>query len=306
MSITNTLTIFLYHGVTDNKNEIIRNKSNKHMFVQDFENQIKKIRSKYTLLSIDEVVEIHKSNLTWPRNAAAVTFDDGFKNNYKLAAPILLEYNIPTTFYVSSGMINTDMMFWVDMIEDCITRSEKNTISIGLYDTLDISLSNIKNKIKAINLIKGYCKQVSSSKKNKVINKLIKETKVTPSVEASDDYRLMNWNELKLINDESIFTVGGHTLYHDIMTANEIEKTSLDISSCLNLLNYNLEQRTQHFSYPEGQDCHYNASVISELKKHGVICCPTAVDGVNSKESLFELKRIMPGFMGRQFPNILS
>jgi hypothetical protein len=38
------------------------------------------------------------------------------------------------------------------------------------------------------------------------------------------------------------------------------------------------------------------------LKKHGIVSSPSAIDGVNFDEDLFNLKRIMPAFMGRSFP----
>ena len=59
-------------------------------------------------------------------------------------------------------------------------------------------------------------------------------------------------------------------------------KNKADISSC-------------HYSYPEGQKIDFNDDVIQTLKKNGIKCCPTAMEGVNELRlsSLFHLKRVM-------------
>ena len=143
---------------------------------------------------------------------------------------------------------------------------------------------------------------MDSKKKNNIINELIKNTNVSPSVESSPDYKIMTWNELNELKNNSLFTIGGHTLNHEIMSAQNIEKMKMDVKATLSLLNYNLNQKTVHFSYPEGQIHHYNDTVISSLIDCGIICSPSAIDGINFGEDLFNLKRIMPNFMGREFP----
>ena len=115
----------------------------------------------------------------------------------------------------------------------------------------------------------------------------------------------MNWQELKAMNASDLFIIGGHSLYHNILSMiSPFEKLALDIDTSLALLKYHLDQEITHYSYPEGQAIHYNQTVIDYLKQQGIICCPSAIDGTNPQDSLdlFHLKRVMVGFMGREFP----
>ena len=65
--------------------------------------------------------------------------------------------------------------------------------------------------------------------------------------------------------------------------------------------------KVEHFSYPEGQEHHFNNEVIAALKKENIICSPSAVYGYNDfSEDLFHLKRIMVGFDGAVFPHDTS
>jgi peptidoglycan/xylan/chitin deacetylase (PgdA/CDA1 family) len=119
----NKLTILLYHGVTNSLSDGIENFSHKHLSIKDFENHIRFIKKNCNILSMDDVVNIKNEGGHWPQNAVAVTFDDGFKNNFTTAAPILEKYGCPATFYICAGMINANLMFWVDKIEDCINSA---------------------------------------------------------------------------------------------------------------------------------------------------------------------------------------
>ena len=297
-----TLVILLYHGVTEGIRNGVGNFSGKHIDIKCFEDQIGLIKKKYTLLSMDDVVEIYTNGDRWPKNSVAVTFDDGFQNNYFNAAPILDKYKCPSTFYVCAGMINTDLMFWVDIIEDCLNRTKKTAVRIHLAEDAVLYLRDDDEKIQAIDTVKKYCKKVASPVKDRILDELIEETDVSPSSDASSDYKMMSWKQLRAICDSDLFTVGGHTLYHDIMSAQPVDRMEKDVDTTLSLLEYNLGESMIHFSYPEGQAHHYSQEVISALCKKGIVCSPSAIDGFNTDENLFNLKRIMPNFMGRDFP----
>ncbi len=297
------LTILLYHGVFKKKSKGVANFSGKHLFIDNFYNQMKVIKENYNILSINEIVELKKNKLKWGENSVAVTFDDGFKNNYKYALPILEELKIPTVFYICAGMIGSSHMFWVDIIEDCINRSKKKYIFLKLDKNYKFNILNKDEKIKTINKIKFYCKKIKNKIKNEVIQNLIEETNVIPDLDVDENYQIMNWNELKEISKNELFTIGGHTLYHDIMTSNPLSVIEKDIELTVKLLEFNLSEKIKHFSYPEGQEYHYNSKIINKLKKNNIICCPTAIKGANNFQSdLFNLKRIMPNFMGTKFP----
>lgn len=296
------LTILLYHGVTRSKSRGVENYSKKHISQNDFFKQMKYIKKKYNLLSIDDVVEIKKKNKKYPAGAVVVSFDDGFKNNFSTAAPILLDLKIPAVFYITSGVVNTTMMFWVDSIEDCINLTTNPGIKIYLDKICELSISNPRRKILAIERIKSFGKKNGNSI-NRIIADLIDSTGVVPSIEHAKNYEKITWKDLAELNSNKLFTIGGHSLYHDILADLNAAELDNNLELSIKLLENNLNRTIKHYSYPEGQDGHYNHYVIKALKRKGIICCPTAKFGLNSlKTDLFDLKRIMVGFMGTPFP----
>jgi peptidoglycan/xylan/chitin deacetylase (PgdA/CDA1 family) len=301
--IKNELSILLYHGVSNLIPKGIENASNKHISQNAFHKQMSYIKKHCNLLSMDDVLEclcIGK----FPEKSVAITFDDGFKNNYSVAAPILDELQLPATFYFCSGIINTDRMFWVDEIEDCINRSKVKHIDISLGNRIQkFSLENNNSKLEALIKIKDYCKKQGSDITSVLIKELQGKTQIVPSVESSDNYKKMNWKEVCEMDRNKLFIIGGHSMYHDILTALSDEQMREDVETSIEVMENKLGHKITHYSYPEGQKHHYSNKVISVLKSKGIKCSPSAVCGLNDvTENPFHLKRIMVGFSGLPFP----
>jgi peptidoglycan/xylan/chitin deacetylase (PgdA/CDA1 family) len=303
--MSNSLTLLLYHGVTSAQSIGIENVSKKHIPVAEFAQQMEYIRDNCTVLSMDDVVDIHLKGKLYPKNAVAVTFDDGFKNNFTDAAPVLDSLGVPATFYFTAGIINTDIMFWVDEIEDCVNSSTQPSITITLDGNKTFPLTTYDEKVAALTEIKAYCKRASAEVKNRIIKDLKMVTDVTPTVHHATNYLKMNWGELKAMATNPLFILGGHSLYHDILSSFATdEKLAEDLHLSIKLLEYHMNRRVTHYAYPEGQAHHYNDTVIRLLQEMGIVCSPSAIHGINydGEYDLFNLRRVMVGFNGTPFP----
>jgi peptidoglycan/xylan/chitin deacetylase (PgdA/CDA1 family) len=293
----------LYHGVTSAKSRGIENYSGKHILEDEFFQHMKYIKKHCVVISIDEAVEFKRKRKGYPPRAVVVSFDDGFRNIFTSAAPILESLRIPAIFYITSGIVNTDIMFWVDMIEDCLNITRKSSIKIRLDKEYSFAIRNNGQKINALQRIKSFCKASRADVKNRVINDLMVSTKVSPSTSHALNYQKISWPELKMLSKNSLFTIGGHSLYHDALSQLGSDRLRCDIPLSLKLLEYNLGKKIFHYSYPEGGPRDYNEKIIQYLKSLGIVCCPSAQVGLNDLNTgLFHLKRIMVGFMGIRFP----
>ena len=304
-SLEEKLTILLYHGVTKEKREGIINYQGKHISDLEFYEQMKFVKEFCTPLDIDEWIEIKEDKKNIPPYPTLITFDDGFKNNLEVASPILEDFSVPTTFYLSSGMINSDLMFWVDIVEQCLNLSDRRAIKLKLEEEVEFNIGSLEGKLKALLDIKKWCKSQKDLEKERVIKDLIQQTEVEPDKDKHPNYQTLNWDEVKQLNSKELFTIGGHTHTHTILSSLTDNQLDFQISKCINEISKNLNMNLRHFSYPEGQSNHFNERVIEILKEKNIICCPTAMYGFNDfDEDLFHLKRVMVGFEGAPFPHI--
>lgn len=254
--------IFLFHGVVAKDDYKIRNYTRKHLTVGYFYKVLQDLKNKGNPVSMDDIMK-HDC----PPNSFAVTFDDGFYNNYSLAAPILVELRIPATFYVTSSFVDQNSMSWIDRIE---------------YSFEENKLTNKKE----LDYIRSKVKADSHTNPNAYADSFT-------SIISSDDPldKKMSWQDVKELSEK--FTIGGHTHTHPIMSYLNDDELDAEIELPLAFLK-KIGIHTQHFSYPEGLDYCYNDKVIKRLKHYGIKICPTAISGLNTtKTDLFNLKRIM-------------
>ena len=102
----NPAYILLYHGVTDTSPAGIENFSGKHIKKSEFENHMQFLSENCNTVSLREMSNSLSSNVKNPDKYVSVTFDDTFRNIYDVAFPILKKYNIPATFFITTGMID--------------------------------------------------------------------------------------------------------------------------------------------------------------------------------------------------------
>ena len=117
---TNDFRIFLFHGVIKKNIYKIRNYNNKHILEKDFFSIIKFLKENGNNLSINQLVELIKKRRY--KKILFDFFDDGFENNYSIAAPILDYFKLNATFYFSTDFVQNNSMSWIDKIEYCFEK----------------------------------------------------------------------------------------------------------------------------------------------------------------------------------------
>jgi len=102
------VVVLLYHRVDDNFRDSVT------VGVGQFDRQMEIIKRCYPVISIEDIINDNLPSYT-PQPLVAVTFDDGYLDNYKNAMPILLKHQIPAAFFVSTGIVGTDNGFAHDI-----------------------------------------------------------------------------------------------------------------------------------------------------------------------------------------------
>ena len=289
----NYISIFLFHGVVKKKTENnFVDYINKHLDKTHFEKIIKFLKSHGTSLSMSEAVYILDNKLETPKNAFVITFDDGFKNNYEIACPILDYYKINSIFYVTSSFIEENTNSWIDDIEiDLINTTTENV------NLLNKSFKIISNKEKKYFL--EFIRHEVKIKNNKKIIDLVKNVLSKKSYDNNntDDYdeyyRKMDWDDVISLSQNSLFEVGGHTHTHCILGHTSKENIEFEIKKNQFLLKKFMSREPKHFSYPEGKSYSFNNLVIDTLKKYKYKSSVTTLENINDYEvDLFKLNRI--------------
>lgn len=289
-----SLCIFLFHGVVESFKNPVRNYTRKHISKDYFARLMKELKNSGTPLSMDDVIEIHKSGEDYPDRAFAVTFDDGFENNYSVAAPVLKDMMVPATVYVTSGFVENNAMSWIDKIEYCIEKTRFDSLILP-WKKEAVTLEDDKTKIAVLQDIRGNIKKNPEIDVDEFVENIFKQAGMDIVDSTNDPLDLkMNWKQVSQMAADDNFLIGGHTHTHAILSYLDDEKLKEEIDLSFKFIYENtVIKKLRHYSYPEGLDFCYNSHVAQLFMERGIECCPSAVDGVNDKSvDLFDLLRI--------------
>ena len=135
--------IIMYHRVGAN-NEIW---SVDAVDSSDFEKQIRYLIKTHKIISLEELTKILIEKKSLQKRTAVITFDDGYKDNYINAYPILKKYNIPATIFLTTGHINSDKFFWWDRLGYILLNTKLKKINLEGFGIILPSLLRNDRKV---------------------------------------------------------------------------------------------------------------------------------------------------------------
>ncbi len=124
---------------------------------ESFERQMRYLKDKrYNVISLDELTQGIKKRRQFRHNTVVITMDDGYKDNFTYAYPVLKKYGFPATIFLISDNIGTDANFldW-----DEVREMFKNNVSFGGHTRNHAYLPSIKKKDVLWDEIAG-CKEI--------------------------------------------------------------------------------------------------------------------------------------------------
>lgn len=286
------IAIFLLHGVIEKEDNDVRNFNKKHILRSEFDNFLSCLLDVGTAVSMDDIINFGNGN-SMPSKPFAITFDDGFQNNLTVAAPILNKYQVPATFYVTTDFIDRNLMSWIDRIDWAVEKTSITKINLP-WLTNEILFSSVESKVELLKEIRNKVKYDRSIDTHKLADEIQKKLDLTLTYSNSSNIdKKLTWSELKHLSTLPGVTIGGHTHTHAVMSFLNDNDLNKEISKSIELIKKNIGITLRHYSYPEGLPHCYNDRVISELKKQGIVACPTAEHGLNEiNTNFFKLKRI--------------
>lgn len=287
------LAIFLFHGVVEQHHHRVRNYTRKHIDRERFAGVLDSLKAAGHAVSMDDVLSSCNGGTPLPPRAFAITFDDGFENNLSVAAPILMNLEIPATFYVTTSFIDQNAMSWIDRIEWCFDRVERATLTMP-WRSSPLAIGDDETKIAALSEIRTQIKSDPQIETHSFVSSIFDQCGLAEVRSSNSDIdQKMNWVQLRQLAKLPGMTIGGHSHTHAILSFLDDTALAREIDTSLDLLKEHADIGPRHYSYPEGLSHCYSPAVIDALQARDVRCCPTAEDGTNPPvTSPFLLKRI--------------
>ncbi len=116
------IPILMYHYVEYVKDEKDTTRIALNTYPHVLASQIETLKeANYTFLTIKQAVKLLNGQGVLPLNPVVLTFDDGYRDFYTDAYPILKKYNVAATQYVVSGFFNDPNYMTDEMVREIAT-----------------------------------------------------------------------------------------------------------------------------------------------------------------------------------------
>ena len=293
-SFRHRLLVVMYHGVTQNEYQPpVWTQLPLHVFEQ----HIEWLSRCYNPVALSDVVAAIKHGQSLPHNSVLITFDDGLKNNYTVAYPVLKQYQVPGVIFLTVDFIGTERFFWVDELYMALVEAQQQGIAINLsFPPADTCLKTGK-------LWDAYCavleflKRIPEAEQKKRLKRIFDQVSIDRQ-KYCDDFGLLSWNGVKAMDSENLIEFGCHTASHRILTSIPDEALDDELFGSRQRLEKQLGHKVNTFCYPNGRfGIDYLAKHREMLHRGGYCCAFSTNRGLCSigEDHPFSIPRVSVG-----------
>jgi len=228
------------------------------------------IKEIFTPVSLFEWISRYEKGRPLPANSCAVTFDDGWLDNYQYGFPILEEEQIPATLFVVSKLVGSRKLFWPNRVSRLLD------VPVDRRRNIDWLVAKERKDISGDELAK-----IIFDLKNLPDEKLVEmldEAEDLVGLSEKDDPVLMNWSQIREVIGTGLFDVGSHTRHHLRVDGSlSQDKIESEIVGSKKDIEDNISSSVDLFCYPKGA---YDDRALSVVRGNYKAAVTTAY-GIN-------------------------
>lgn len=268
--------ILTYHGVVKKSPRVFNwQQIPENAFIQQMVYLKRNFRVIPLPTLLDELFRLYR---IVPRSLA-ITFDDGYENNFSVAYPVLKSLKLPATFFVSTSFIGTDRVsLWFDTLYDAIVEYPEKTLDLNSMGLGKLDTASSASKSDSLHCVIKNLKATSDQDRQSRLDDILNRLGWTGN---PTTFPGMSWKQLMNLAADPMMTIGGHGHRHAILTKLSKDAAWEEISTNKRLLETNLNKRIELFSYPNGDS---NKHVIGLLKRAGFGYAVTTTEGFVSSD----------------------
>ena len=278
--------ILVYHRVNDENDPIFPG-----VPVRAFAKQMEYVAEHYTVCSLSETVERIRSDDV-PAELLTITFDDGYRDNYENAFPILSRLSLPATVFLATGAIDSGRMLWHDRVFAALRETRATALENFAGNGSTYPLNTPAEKQHTLSQLLKFLWSLDDSDRSRWVEKLIQQlgTKAPMGCEGL----MQSWDEIRAMSEHGI-AFGAHTVTHPILSKLSPQQVKHEIRASKEIIEANVKMPVKHFAYPVGRRDDFSDAVKNELRDADFECAVTTIFGSNdARQDLFELRRAIP------------
>jgi len=264
-----------------------------------FRVQMELLARDYHPISLDQTVKHLRNGEDFPRRSVVVTFDDGYADNYEVAMPILDQFAVPATFYVTVDCVENKRLPWPSRLRFAFRRTKQTSWTGSKTESTTNSnpeswnLGSPLNREEAFLAACDSCCQLSGEAQEEFIRRI--EHELQASLPADSGSLMMSYDQLRKLAGHG-HIVGSHTMTHPNMAQLKADDAQRELAESKQRLESRLGAPIKHFSYPcPALEPHWSERTLEQCRVVGYETAVTTNSGLTRRgDQLLSLKRLRP------------
>ena len=260
--------------------------------VDEFARQIKWLKLNTRILSEKELIDHHFESGFLPPRASTpcvvITFDDGYRDNYTLAFPILKYFEVPAILFVTTQMINNRLLSWWDIIAYLIKHCRKPFIA---FDGEKFFLPD--QRYDAITFFQQRMKLKQYEQTQYLLSELSEACEVALPDSALQEREILTWEEIREMTRHQV-AIGSHTHTHRVLSTISMSSQKEEMILSKLIIEENIGSPVLTISYPVGELQFITPETSEIAAASGFLLGFTTNTGVNDWKNIhpYKIKRI--------------
>jgi peptidoglycan/xylan/chitin deacetylase (PgdA/CDA1 family) len=228
-------------------------------------------------------------------NAVVLTFDDGYRDNYDHAFPVLRRLGLPATVFLTTGLVGTRGMLWHDRVIRAFQRTTRLVLGpIGDPPVVhDLGTAELRRnaRLRVIEELKSLHPVEREERIRDLLERLGDDDGPPP------ERLLLSWDEVVEMHRHGI-SFGSHTVTHAILSRISIDEARAELVESRREIERRLGAPCVALAYPNGRPADYTPEVQALARDAGYRCALTTVFGAHPARgatpagSRFEIRRM--------------
>jgi peptidoglycan/xylan/chitin deacetylase (PgdA/CDA1 family) len=211
--------------------------------------------------------EAIERNPNSPRRRVILTFDDGYRDNYELAFPILRRHGIPATFFLATGFLDDPRVPWWDELAWMVKQSRREGLAAGEWLQRGVALDGDRRA--AIDELTRVYKSIRSDRTEAFLDYCAEAAGTGRCDAGSAADMWMTWEMAAELRDAGM-TIGGHSVTHPVLGNSEPAAQTREIEGCGRRIGERLGVQMRFFAYPVGLPATFDETTQRILERVGV------------------------------------
>ena len=276
----NKLLVITYHGISQSRfNPPFWTQLPEETFLE----QIKYLNAHYNIISLNELTSCLENGANLPQRAALITFDDGLRNNYTVAFPILVKFGISAAIFLTMDFVGTEHIFWFDELYLLLKQASHEKIPVSNIGGIFSSLGVTQNFTDTYNYVVEQMKRITDQQRLAVLKSLRERIPLDQNC-IPEDFKMLDWEQIMEMERTGLIDFGVHTANHRILAGLSEDDFNKEIAEPKERLSKKFNRKVASFCYPNGRPgLDYSDVHIQFLCSCGYICAFTTKSVLNAK-----------------------